>query len=37
MSRHVAGIVRVGARFVANHSDARLGGRAGHVRAEVKI
>ena len=37
MSRHVAGIVRVGARFAANHSDARLGGRAGHVRGEVKI
>ena len=37
MSRHVASIVRVGARLVAYHSEACLGGRAGHVRGEVKI
>ena len=37
MSRQVVGIVRVGARFAAYHSDARLGGRAGHVRRKVKI
>ena len=37
MSRHVAGIVRVGARFAAYHSDARLSGRAGNVRGKVKI
>ena len=37
MSGYVVGIVRVGARFAACHSDAGLGGRAGHVRGKVKI
>ena len=37
VSGHVAGVVRVGARLAANHSDARFSGRVGHVRGEVKV
>ena len=37
VSRHVASVVRVDARFAANYSDARLSGRTGHVRGEVKV
>ena len=37
VSGHVVGIVRVGARFAACHSDAGFGSRAGQVRGEVMI
>ena len=37
MSGHIVGIAQVGARFVAYHGDAGLGGRTGHVRGKVKV